>query len=71
MEIPVEHRTIARRLADQPIIEQVEFWQSYANAYQSIYGANDKMDDEFMDALPATTAAWFNRMFRAAGRMNR
>ena len=66
MELPVDHRAAARRLADLPLIEQVEFWQSYVNAYQSIYGSSDKMDDEFIDALPATTAAWFNRMFRVA-----
>lgn len=69
MEIAVDHRAIARRLADEPINIQVEFWQSYANAYTSIYGKNDKLDDELYDKLPLSTKEWFLRMFRVGGRV--
>lgn len=71
MEIPADHRTIARRLADMPINDQVEFWQSYAIAFKAIYGVNDKLDDEFIRGLPPSALDWFMRMFRAAGRINR
>lgn len=69
MDVPVDNRAVARRLADETVLTQVEFFQSYARAYISIYGDNDKLDDEFYAMLPSHTREWFLRMFRAGGRV--